>query len=141
MNKILIVIAFCFAAVFCRAQGTLQFNQIRLFNLQVTAGGATYPETVQSVTVPVGKVLKIESAYCSLSYSTGASVLDGRIMLDNRMIWAADLSSYAAANRFPIWLPSGTYTLRLYQNCISCSTSNNPVIYGTVSAIEFNIIP
>lgn len=140
MKHFVLSLAILFMIVAAQAQGTLQFNQVRLFNMQVNAGGATYPETTQSITVPAGKVLKIESAYCSMSFNTGASSLDGRIMLDNRMIWAADLSSYAAANRFPIWLPSGTYTLRLYQNCNGCSTTSNPIIYGTVSAVEFNVV-
>lgn len=131
---------FTFAMLHVSAQG-LQFNQVRLFPMQVTITNTNYPEALQTVTVPAGKVLKIESAIASTSFSSGSNGTDGRIALDNRLIWVGDNSSFAVINRFPIWLPAGTYTLRLFKDCTSCSTSGAPVLNGLVSAVEFNVVP
>jgi hypothetical protein len=127
------------------AQGNLQFNQVKYYELSVTQTvSGPYAETQQSITVPAGKVWKIESAfagyYVPSNNSTGLFG-GGRMFLDNRPIFDDYLGSGAAAVTsplMPIWLPPGTYTLAIKSPTSSSSTTQ---YLGSVSIIEFNVIP
>ena len=111
------------------AQGNLEYNKVKL----VTINGS-YPyqyQYDQVFTVPAGKVWKIESAIVGY-YQYGSPTM----YLDNQLIYQTGLANKI----FPIWLPSGSYTLSLF--CVSCNGSSGPGnLKGSISAIEYNEVP
>jgi len=136
-NSLLLLFVISFFVARTSAQGNLQFNQVKYFQFNCTqSGGSVFTESLQTVTVPAGKVWKIESANCgsyspttnSLIYSSG-----GRVLLDSRLI--VDVSSNTGF--LPFWIPAGTYTIGIR----SMSLTNGVQFLGSMSAIEFNIVP
>lgn len=126
MKKSIVILLF-FIALGAKAQGNLQFNQVKLVT------------TIE--TVPVGKVWKVESA----SYNGGSAINIGQIQTansagtytvssfivfkingQNNYLPVVGLSGVSALNSFPIWIPSGT--------TLEASTNTN-----FLSVIEFNI--
>lgn len=110
--KKLVLIAICFVSLQLSAQGNLQFNQV----LSLDANSAGNP-----VTVPAGKVWKIESvafssnnAYFQIQWG-GVSYF----VLNNTTPYA----------NLPYWLPSNE-SVSLVAN-----------VNAKVSIIEFNIVP
>jgi hypothetical protein len=156
MKKI-VVIALFFLATTSFAQGNLQFNQVINQNLTGTLPntGTSAPEyTFQTlvITVPVGKVWKIESSSChTVSGSSGNETkLAGTSSIDNIVLFLDhDVLSYAyntnaslslvSSTNLPLWLPSGSYSLKLIGKCQTQYVSYSA--YGSLHAIEFNIIP
>jgi hypothetical protein len=142
--KKLILVAFTFLSFFVgNAQGNLQFNAVKYFPMTVTqVGSAVYTESAQTITVPVGKVWKIES--CGANFynaTTNGSVIStyAKIILDNKVLFETYSGSGSAfiPAMLPLWLPSGTYTLALRSNYLV----NGTLFYGFASAIEFNVVP
>ena len=126
--KIKIIVSLIFTSTFflaakvVSAQGNLQFNQVKLYDL--TSG------TAQAFTVPAGKVWKIESAGAG---QTGCSVyLQNSSAVSMAYLYISSASSTESV--FPIWLPSGFVGDFLYGN--GCAPFK-----GMVSIIEFNVIP
>jgi hypothetical protein len=123
------------------AQGNLQFNRVINYTLSGTIpASANTPTTVQTitVTVPVNKVWKIESAHCRASNTSNVqnNQVEAYIALDNAWIMANN-TSYVIPT-FPIWLSAGTHTIQIISDNGSTLVSN---LYGLVTGIEFNIIP
>ena len=133
--KTLLFIAFIFLMGVFKAQGNLQFNQVKL----VTA----------LETVPAGKVWKIESviyniAEGSTTYQTGnygncntndnnsaAIVVAGTPTKVGQGTSPLGYSSGSYVHSYtilPIWLPAGT-------------TLSGGICLNKISVIEFNIIP
>ncbi len=119
------------------AQGNLQFNQVKYMQFSVTqVGTSSYTDATVNITVPANKVWKIEtltsSTYISsnnlLTFSNG-----GRIAIDNRLLFDANSNVQV----MPHWLPPGTYTLSIR----STTLTNGTPFYGSLSAIEFNVVP
>jgi hypothetical protein len=110
MKKILII-ACLFLSINLFSQGNLQFNQVLLFSANTSSGG-------NQVTVPAGKVWKIESYFISNNVSL-------QIIINN-------IPYYVNTQSFPFWVPSGT-TFNMFVSGISGS--------ATVSIIEFNVVP
>jgi hypothetical protein len=120
--------SFLFTAVFLlvfakvsSAQGNLQFNQVILIELAQSG--------TQAITVPAGKVWKIESV------SMGSSTSQTDVYLRNSSAvniahFGQPSSSYTAS--YPFWLPSG----------FTGSFVNSwPSYRATISIIEFNVVP
>ncbi|MBM3164670.1 MAG: hypothetical protein FJZ80_04330 [Bacteroidetes bacterium] len=111
---------------FLKAQGNLQFNQVKWVFAQET--------------VPVGKVWKIESIMYSASVGSVSNSLtqDDQIKIDGSPYTVRSARSgnggYNAASyfvweqRFPMWLYAGQ-TLQAWVNV------------GRINVIEFNIVP
>lgn len=121
-----------------QAQGTLQFNRVVA---AVTASGsqtASAPFSVGTVTIPAGKVWKVEMAAMeSYSSTVGDYVLTTS---SGHFIRFGDIpvfygSSTGNVLTMPIWLPAGTYDIRI---CIYGASGQWRASY---SAIEFNIVP
>lgn len=136
-----------------QAQGNLQFN--RVINLDITGPPVTGTSpfnyvsiAAQTVTVPVGKVWKVESVdvgitkgYVStseISLHTGAWC-DPVLYLNNVMIKGNTATSSRHKEHMVRWLAEGTHVFDLYFEKF------NGVPTFTVSAfitiIEFNVVP
>ncbi len=126
-----------------KAQGNLQFNQVVFIEMEGTSvSGSTPLFVTNTLIVPPGKVLKIEST--SVSYSVGQNGFSshgslgwGELFLNDKTITK---TQYGASNiisevRFPIWLKEGTYTLKLKIQSAGITSK------GFVSGIEFNVTP
>jgi hypothetical protein len=107
MKKILII-ACLFLSINLFSQGNLQFSQVLLFSSNNGYGN--------QVTVPAGKVWKIESFFISNNVSL-------QIIINN-------IPYNVTTQSFPFWVPSGT-TFNMF-------VSSGSV---TVSIIEFNVVP
>ena len=119
MKKILILSAFIFCFSFAKAQGNLQFNQVIMYDM---AGSAA-----QAITIPAGKVWKIESV-------GNSGVTNPAIYLRNAAAQPFCFLGYATstyAAQLPFWLPSG----------FTGSFLNGNASRGCVSIIEFNVVP
>lgn len=123
MKKIVGSIALIFCIVLFAdksyAQGNLQFNQVILFDL--ASGG------VQNITVPPGKVWKIETA----NTGNGSS---GAVWLRNaasQAIAILSTSNTSSSSNYPFWLPTG-----FVGNFYNVSAGR-----ACISIIEFNVIP
>ncbi len=148
MKNLLFLMSFVLFATAVQAQGNLQFNQViyRELSFTITAS-IVNPSTQISITVPAGKVWKIEAAYTgarvhssSSSFGSGYGYYsDGILSLNDRVI------RYGGSDNptlLPIWLPEGTYTLTYSKTCTPCYSNSVPSVYnGSISAIEFNIVP
>ena len=133
MKNILLILAIAFSSA-SFAQGNLQFNQV--INYENSALTGTGDIAHGTITVPAGKVWKIESCTFSLFLSYQ------RIQIQNISqvyIGKNCLYHYYGANTpmgsfLPLWLNEGTYPV----------TSHGQSGYtATVafSAIEFNVVP
>ena len=133
------------------AQGNLQFNQVRNItfscsSIYLTSGQVSMAYDSLNIVVPLGKVLKIESASIGVVAPhpyLGVNVpssYDGALYLNDVTIFSSTFNvSGIASPNFPIWLPSGTYKLKsiAYRN----NSLPNFTLKSFISAIEFNIIP
>lgn len=156
MKKIISTI-FTLVCLNSYSQGNLQFNKVVNYDLSgiLNSTNTTLNYTLQTVTitVPIGKVLKIESANVRSIYTYPSNIqvqyVNTEIILDNVVInrEVKDLSynqivsnSGSIFGTFPIWLSSGSHTLALIcDNPYSLSSSLSG--YGKVTAIEFNVLP
>jgi hypothetical protein len=116
-TALFLVIFLCFGAF--KAQGNLQFNQV--INTAFTGTNTT------PVTVPAGKVWKIESCMLITTTNSYACMLYNGVYYNMRQ----QLSSAHNVN-FPFWLASGTTVT---------FGGNGGGSGGMVSILEFNIIP
>jgi hypothetical protein len=134
MKKALLILSILFIAIGAKAQGNLQFNQVKLVSA--------------TETVPANKVWKVESiVYTSEiasatawgSFNSGATTSEqiDKMTINGNLVTVRKSSSSAASSNansliweisFPIWLRPN--------DIISPSIG---VLY--INAIEFNIIP
>lgn len=141
MKGLLVFAVSTLLSVAAMAQGNLQFNQVKNIVLSYTTPNSNSYQTYnQTITVPAGKVWKIESVIGSAQGPTTNYVsptttitLDGVVLF----FYVSGSNNYQWAP-LPIWLPEGTYDLGLVS---SSGVSTGMVISGRVSAIEFNVIP
>jgi len=139
------------------AQGNLQFNKVISTTVSVTAGSS--PELngtlVGSITVPAGKVLKLESVSTYLNNSTGdiqwyytqtGNIGSRGCWIGGHLVWApfwytttgsTNIEKSVETSKFPIWYGEGTYEIRVrYKTNFGAGT----FYVVSYSAIEFNII-
>lgn len=123
MKKIITAFAIIFCVIFftheSKAQGNLQFNQVILFDL---ASGGT-----QTITVPPGKVWKIETANTGNGSSGGVWIRNA----SSQAIAILSTSNTSSSSNYPFWLPSG-YSGNFY---------NVSAGRASISIIEFNVVP
>ncbi len=170
----LLLVIFMSSEISFAQGGNLQFNQVINHNLTGTvnmrfANGPISPvfQTL-SITIPQGKVWKIESASVNLKPEpalSGDVSYYGNVDQTMLTLNSIDLvketggdnigggnaygSSYASvysqANiKYPFWMPSGTYNLKLSGVYSNMYPNGNNVFYranGFLSAIEYNIVP
>jgi hypothetical protein len=135
MKKSILILLF-FITLGAKAQGNLQFN--RVINYTMASQTVFSPGLLQTtVTVPAGKVWKIEAA----SYN-GAGSPGWSLILDNYLLFTYIINSGGGLNyfpeiHFPIWLPAGTYNLKAQYYI---TTPSALFVGASISIIEFNII-
>lgn len=130
MKKVFALFLFILLSGFSFAQGNLQFNQVRYFPFTLTQVSTTvYDETILSVTVPTGKVLKIESMACG-RYVASVNTYGGQagFEINQRTVSQSVL---------PLWLPAGTYSFGMMSQVMTVGYYYT----GYISAIEFNVVP
>ena len=137
MKKILPFIFTFFSFSYFFGQGNnLQFNQVINQDFTVTAPTGWTESWLSSGTiiVPSNTVWKITSSSAfsaSASSHIGYKDYSAGIMIGKQV--AHDRIKGMLPH--PIWLSSGTYTVWLSNN-----NSSYPIIFGSISAIEFNIV-
>lgn len=148
MKKIYIIICLFVGFIsFSKGQGNLQFNQVKFIELAGInynhAPPFYYMKGIDSVTItiPANKVWKIEKVK-----ATGVDSLNdypdlslhgyAYITLNDVIIY--DATSGEMGNGNIIWLPAGTYKLRLTARIPS---NDQGKFKGFISAIEYNIVP
>ncbi len=130
MKQLSIIVALLIACHCTKAQNNLQFNRvvtIQADSVSNCSGGC--PDTIlfRSFTVPENKVLKIES----INFILGNYVL----FIANSPLFKTT-SGYTPT--FPIWLPSGTYSI--YFGTYNSSNSAAGQYAYLLSALEFNVV-
>ena len=136
MKNLLLTLAIAFSSA-AFGQGNLQFNQV--INLDYTASFVGFSkQNLGSVTVPAGKVWKIESAtmYRDAGTYNYSLIAEANLTFGNVLIKDSKNSSNINNTAYPIWLASGTYPITMSQNNASAST-----YVCAVSIIEFNVVP
>ena len=157
MKKILFILILNISFIY--GQGNLQFNQV----ISTTVSGTieATPDLdgtlLGTITVPVGKVLKLESVSVYLNDSTGdietytvqqgaGREYDTWCLIGNHLVWApyiytsvgsTNFDKFVQTSNFPIWLNAGTHEVRVRYNTTFGAGTYTIVSY---SAIEFNII-
>lgn len=126
VSTCLLIICCCLA----KAQNNLQFNRaviIRADSISNCSSGC--PDTIlfQRFTVPPNKVLKVES----INFIPGNYFL----FLDNTPFLK---TTTGLTPTFPIWLPSGTYSIYFGTYIPSASAAGNYAYL--LSALEFNVV-
>lgn len=133
MKKSIIIFLF-FISLSANAQGNLQFNRVIYYTIPSQSFTAT--GIIASVTIPEGKVWKIEAASHNAAGGTGWSLRIGNFLLYACTYIGGGGLNYHPDINFPIWLPSGAYNLQVD------SYNGSGTFQGAgLSIIEFNIVP
>ena len=135
-TKLILFLAVLFYfSLAARSQGNLQFNQVvqQSFNQSVASATMT---TLSTITVPAGKVLKIENA--SVAANMAGILTGSKLYIGNHCLWQLNYSSGGLFidRSFPLWLNAGTYALQVYH--IDGVSIN---LRASFSGIEFNVVP
>ena len=136
MKKIFLTILTTITILGVNAQGNnLQFNQAIFQEFIFTVPSGYYERffNAGTITVPQNKVWKItsSSAYCT-DISADERMYEAGIKINNHILRFEEESH----EPHPIWLNPGDYTIWLANG-----TSNYLKTIGSISGIEFNIIP
>ena len=134
MKKIILTVLTIITIWGVNAQGNnLQFNQVinQTFTVNITDDYRWFASS--TITVPIDKVWKITS---SSAFSSELNVSNENDYTGNIKIGDHVVSEQNKGSNFPVWLSSGTYTIWL-----TGPTTSKPKITGSISGIEFNIVP
>jgi hypothetical protein len=131
MKKTIVVCLLLLCGFITKAQNNLQFNRVVIIRADSISncGSGTCADSllVRTFTVDPNKVLKIES----INFTPGNYTL----FLDNTPF---SRTSTGITNTFPIWLPSGTYTI--YFGTYNSNASQSGNYAYLLSALEFNVV-
>lgn len=133
--KRIILITICFVALQLSAQGNLQFNQV--INQSLVGSVGTTLQSVGSITVPAGKVWKIEAvSYTFVSVYRQNGTSGYWAYIGDYLVYDGYTGNFSNINNtFPLWLKAGTYDVT------ARASSSYPNGTVAISAIEFNVIP
>jgi hypothetical protein len=131
MKNILIILALSISSL-SFGQGNLQFNQVVKQTFSTTS---TSTFIVGTITVPAGKVWKVESCGFVQQFVSGAEGVLGsslnQVVLGSHAIYYLNNPGLVY---LPLWLPTGTYQ-------VSANTGVAGTKIISISAIEFNVVP
>lgn len=129
------ILTLCILMLCCyagNAQNNLQFNRVVTLSADsiVPSCPSNCGDTIlyRTFTVPANKVLKIES----INFIAGNYLL----FLDGVPFSKVSTN---ITNTFPIWLPTGTYSL-YFSTYITTAASTGSYAF-LMSALEFNVVP
>jgi outer membrane lipoprotein-sorting protein len=146
--------------------GNLQFNRVVIYNSEFNQGTPNSTSSFRnyaefnSITIPQGKVWKIESVVMYERRDTSSNPVSGRNDFAPNIYgpispWGASAEHTLQLNdipvfiyqyignysesmvKYPIWLPSGEYIPHSWE----AYTNNQVLSEFTIYALEFNIIP
>ena len=131
------------------AQGNLRFSQVKYVLLAGNIlGGSSFNQLVasQNIVVPANHVLKIENivgiSQANAPYPGAYSLT---FLVDGIGYSRATIGSTAVSynQMFPVWLPAGTYTLKLEGSTANCAPCVPPpiLVKAGLSGLDFEIIP
>ena len=134
MKRIISTTAFLLALVTSSiAQGNLQFNQV--VAADINAAALPYASTViGTITVPAGKVWKVESTSYTYTQSGNTWPMGGTsyvVRIGSHIAYCQN--SGHPQQYLPLWLPAGTYS-------VTALGFDEDVTFS-YSAIEFNVVP
>ena len=144
MKNITTIILFsvlAFASLNSKAQGDLQFNQVRLEHFESNLLGR-YSTYVDTLFVPADKVLKITTArnyYIPNSSSTASQGGFVSFYIAGILVYNNNGTDDDSNVKTPIWLPEGSHTITMRFNGAS-STAYLAKGYLSFSGIEFNVV-
>lgn len=137
MKKILFILAITISSL-SFGQGNLQFNQVKFIEYTTTTT-AYSTTTAGAITVPAGKVWKVEHANVYMVAGYPRTEYGGwSLFIDNTLIYRSKGASNAIhlVDSFPLWLPAGTYNIVIGQESANAYNVNS-----SINAIEFNVVP
>ncbi len=139
MKKIiLILLLFTVKSAF--GQGNLQLNSAKFIEYTVTTSTSLSTLVIDQVfVVTQGKMLKIESVGANSSdIPSGAPNLTSMsVTLNDVFIFSPQPSTNSRFPSFPIWLPEGSFNIKLF----APATSTTYDYHVFISGLEFNIVP
>ena len=130
MKHLLLLAVLILCVELANSQNNLQFNRVVTIKADsISNCSSGCPDTIlyRAFTVPPNKVLKIES----INFLAGNYLL----FLDGTPFSKV---STGITNTFPIWLPSGNYSIYFATYVSSASASGNYAYL--LSALEFNVV-
>jgi hypothetical protein len=130
MRKVIFISLLLVCCGMAKAQSNLQFNRvvnIKADSISNCSSGCADTILYRTFTVPANKVIKIES----INFIAGNYLL----FLDSTPF--SKLST-GIMNTFPVWLPSGDYSIYFATYISSASSSGNYAYL--LSGIEFNVV-
>lgn len=137
MKKIILTVLTIITIWEVNAQGNnLQFNQVINNEYTLSTFLSHRYNQVGSITVPTNKVYKITSGSAyrwdggSNDFTNGCSIKVGE-----NILFDYSYSDGGQISNTPVWLGSGTYIVYLR------SISSYVELKGSISAIEFNLVP
>lgn len=135
--RLFFIVLFIAFSTWSFSQGNLQFNQVINMSYNYNFLNTGQKQTVGSVTVPVGKVWKIESGSIHGEYSANnyPYPLETSLFLGDFCVISMSSGNYGSPVNYPIWLSAGVYSVVMNVN------NNGGNLKCALSVIEFNIIP
>lgn len=125
------------ASLSINAQNNLEFSRVINQDIYLLSDGTTsYKETSITLTVPAGKVWKVESATVAEKFngSNYDYYANGGTLVLNSTVIGRQNSSYT--NGLPFWLSAGNHELILQGGTSSASYE----WFGHLSIIEFSVV-
>lgn len=120
------------------AQNNLEFSRVINQSITVASDGSTsYIKNTITLTVPAGKVWKIEAAGVSEHYQGSANYsfyTRGGTLVINDVIIGNQNGNFDGA--LPYWLAEGSHTLTIQGG----TSSNGYDWYGQLSILEFTVV-
>ena len=116
-------------------QDKLQFSKVVFLEMEgvYTLSGAAMVLDSMYYEVPVGQVLKVESASARDMSRTDAG--NGYIYLNDKVIFNSDPTDNSGNPYLPLWLPQGSYKIDLGGNANTGDT-----LKGYVSGILYDVV-
>ncbi|MEO1415055.1 MAG: hypothetical protein AAFW00_07235, partial [Bacteroidota bacterium] len=124
-------------------QKDLDFNDVIYIELNGINGNS--PEILDSVvvTIPTGRVWKIESAHTTnRDPSTQVPDISGWTFITLNYVRITPVYGFAEVSNlemFPLWLPAGQYTFRLVRGATASTVGD--LTQGFVSILEYIVTP
>lgn len=135
MQRAVAALCLLFLVSFVKAQNNLQFNQVIRLGYTGTVASNAAPVSAGTLTVPAGKVWKIESGS---AIDTKLFTVQLSLTVDSQLVYSGHSAGSSMPFQLtqPIWLGPGTYNV-----AVALITGFNYNFVAKISALEFNVVP